>query len=217
MSIDEVRAELNEIVAHYVGIMNNSKTLLHYISFDIALGVVPLKKGYALDPYWARGAYRAAKKDPKVYERLLEVVSENLLSGRNLPPQLKVFAGEVISKGFPIPQRQGPARTRDQLRNLCIAECMMLLCDELGFQIKSEAKTPAPEARVLVCEAFSNVDFKIPGVAKPSIGTVERVWASKERDLARHDVRMLRWLENHEKYNRWYNYLRTLFWINRIN
>ncbi|MCK0119232.1 hypothetical protein MWU61_01670 [Loktanella sp. F6476L] len=196
-------------------VLNASETLLYYLCFDIGIGFVPLKKGYALDHRWAKGVYRAAREDHKVYTRLLEVASENLLYGRALPPQLKIFVGEVISGNFPVPSKKGPAITRDQLRNLCISECMMLLCDELGFQIKSEAKKPALEARVLVCEAFSNVEFKVPGMAKPTFSAVERVWLSKEREQARYDVKMLRWLENHGKNNRWYKYVRNMYWINK--
>lgn len=196
--------------------MNSSETLLYYLFFDIGLGFVPLNKGYALDFRWAQGAYRAATKDLKVYNGLLEVVSENSLCRKTLPPQLRIFVGEVISNTFPVPKKQGPDLYRDQLRNMCISECMMLLCDELKFQVKSEAKEPVPVAWELVVEAFSSVDFNDDSVGKPTQSAVERVWRRKARDRAREDVKMLRWLENHGKANTWYNSLRYMHWANRF-
>lgn len=212
----EVEGQLSEIVNHYTEIMNVSGTLLYYICFDIAIGYVPVKKGYALDPYWAQGVYNAALVDHRVYTKLLEIVSENLRYSRYLPKQLKMFASEVLSGSFPTPKKRGPARTRDQLRNLCISECMMLLTDELEMPIKSDAKRPTLAANDLICRAFSDAQIQVPGVAKPTAGTVARVWGD-DRDKARYEVKVLRWLESKAKSNRWYNSVPFLYWINRIS
>lgn len=191
MSLEEVEEKLLEIASHYTEIMNGSGTLLFYICFEKAIGFVKQEKGYAIDPYWAEGAYRAAKIDLAVYQELCKVVAENLYHRRYLPRQLKVFCSEVMSGDFPVPQKKGPAKTRDQLRNLGISECMMLLVDELGYQIESEAKEPVVQARELVHSVFQDLEFKVPGVAKPSAGRVEGIWR-EDTNRARYEVKMLR-------------------------
>lgn len=215
MSDQEISAQLAEIVSHYVNIMNECGTLLYYLCFDAAIGFAPLKKGYAVDTYWAQGVYRAAYVDYRVYARLGEVVAENLRHSIYLPPLLKRFASEMLQDTFPVPKKSGPAITRDQLRNMCIVECMMLLNDELKMQIKSEAKEPRITASDLVSAAFSHVQIEVQGVAKPTPGTVVSVWKG-DRGKARYEVKVLRWLEKKQKSNRWYNSARILYWINRI-
>ncbi len=168
-----------------------------------------------MDPIWAKGVYEAAKVDFKVYTRLVEVVSENRILNVAVPTKLKVFAGEVISGTFPIPNKQGPAITRDKLRNLAIFESLDFLCGKLGMQFESDAKETCPNASVLVHQGFSHVDYVNKSLGKPTPSIIKRVWKRKHRKQMRYEVSMLRWLENKEKSNRWYKNFGFLFWVNK--
>ena len=140
LNASEAQNQVVAIADHYTAIINSSETVLYYLCFDLSIGVKKRKKGYAMDPIWAKGVYEAAKFDFKVYTRLVEVVSENLLLNVALPAKLKVFAGKVISGTFFVPNKQGPAITRDKLRNLAIFESLDFLCENLGIQFESDAK-----------------------------------------------------------------------------
>lgn len=214
---DASRAQ-NQVVAiadHYTAIINSSETVLFYLCFDLSIGVTKRKKGYAMDPIWAKGVYEAAKVDFKVYARLVEVVGENLRLNVAVPARLKGFAGEVISGEFPIPNKQGPAVTRDKLRNLAIFESLDFLCEHVGMQFESDAKDTRPNASSLVGDGFSHVEYANASLGKPTPSVIKRVWKRKHREQMRYEVSMLRWLENKEKSNRWYKKFAFLFWVNK--
>ncbi|EAQ45985.1 hypothetical protein MED193_06319 [Roseobacter sp. MED193] len=208
----------NRVVAiadHYTAIINSSETVLFYLCFDLSIGIVKRKTGYAMDPIWANGVYEAAKVDFKVYTRLAEVVSENLTLNVAVPAKLRVFAGEVMSGMFPVPNKQGPAITRDKLRNLAIFESVDFLCEKLGMQFESDAKETCPNATALVSDGFSHVEYVNSSLGKPTPSVIKRIWKREHRAQMRYEVSMLRWLENKEKSNRWYKKFGFMFWMNR--
>ena len=214
-NVSEAQNHVVAIADHYTGIINSSETVLYYLCFDLSIGVTKRKRGYAMDPIWAKGVYEAAKVDFKVYTHLVDVVSENLLLNVAVPAKLKVFAGEVISGRFSVPNKQGPAITRDKLRNLAIFESLDFLCENLGMQFESDAKDMHPNASSLVNEGFSHVRYANESLGKPTPSIIKRVWKRKHREQMRYEVLMLRWLENKEKSNRWYKNFGFLFWMNK--
>ena len=217
-SLEDVQLKLRNIVDHYTEIINTSQSPLYYLCFDISIAFVPNSKetGYTIDPLWAKGVYKAAKVDYRVFERLAAIVAENVRLGKSLPPELRQFASEMILDGSKRPRRNRASNGPSKLRDLCVGECMMLLTDKLNMYSKSEAKKPSHQASVLVQEAFTHAVFKVENLAKPRAYRVSEIWkGNKQKKVLRHDVSMLRWLEKNEKSNRWYRYFKFLYWTNR--
>jgi hypothetical protein len=146
---------------------------------------------------------------------LAEVVSENLTLNVAVPAKLRVFAGEVMSGTFPVPNKQGPAITRDKLRNLAIFESVDFLCEKLGMQFESDAMETCPNATALVSDGFSHVEYVNSSLGKPTPSVIKRIWKRQHRAQMRYEVSMLRWLENKEKSNSWYKRFGFMFWMNR--
>jgi hypothetical protein len=213
--VSDAQNHVSEIADHYATIINSSETVLFYLCFDLSIGIAKRKKGYVMDPIWAKGVYEAAKVDFKVYARLVDVVGENLILNVAVPAKLKAFAGEVLSGTFPIPNKQGPAVTRDKLRNLAIFESLEFLCGKLGMQFESDAKETCSNASELVKQGFSHVKYVNGSVGKPTLSVIKRVWKKKFREQMRYEVSMLRWLERKQKSNRWYKKIGIVFWLTK--
>ncbi|MEP3895180.1 MAG: hypothetical protein ABJN52_14435 [Litorimonas sp.] len=209
------QARVVSIADHYTSIINSSETVLFYLCFDLSIGIVKRKKGYAMDPIWAKGVYEAAKVDFKVYTRLIEVVGENLQLKVAVPFKLRVFAGEVLSGTFPVPSKKGPAETRDKLRNLAVFESADLLCRRFGMQFTSEAKVERQSALPLICKGFAHVTYLNRKIGKPTPSVVDRVWKKMDREQLRYEVSMLKWIENKQKSNRWYKKFGIVFWVTK--